>query len=401
MTKNCSAWLLGLFLWLLFPGGAMAADDFREWSRFAPVEIQGNSKYKAIFLTEEVYADAAPDLSDLRLVDSTGQQVPYYIQSGFSVRQQSETIMQARLTGTYQAGDDSYFDYAVITEANTDPAGNKLLISLPEGDFLKYCEVYGSYDGVKWQYLTKDYLYRVDGRQKNELSLGHTQKFGYYRVRLLNNGEGLTLGWLRLITSRDCSELAQYKQVKRLDYEIRNHNHETVITINNPHKLKIRRLLLTVDDNFQRMYGVYDDSKAVHPLHSGEIYSLRFAGVDIANKAITLNVPIVAPTVIIKIDNRDDRPLVIQDIQAEYYVDKLVFLPMENTPYRLYFGNDKARSPGYELQLQQKYIEQEQQDLCTLKATEANGRHPVIPVSGEYLFNIVIGPIPAEWSPHR
>ncbi len=390
MAKSCSLWFSALLCLLLFPAIAIAAEDFGEWSWFAPVEIHGDNKYKAVFLTEEVYEYASDNLTDLRLVESTGSQVPYYIRSGYTLHQQSETRMQARLEESFQAGDDSYFDYAVQSEVNTDPVGNKLVFTLPDRNFLKYCEVYGSYDGIKWQYVTKDYLYRVDGRQKNELSLGNTKKFSHYRIRLLSNTEGLALGRLELVANRDSSELARYEQVAGLKYEIRTQNRETVVIISNPHKLKIKRLVFDVDGNFQRAYGVYSDGKAAYPLQTGELYSLRFAGVDIAGKAITLNAPLPAPAITIKIDNRDDRPLVIKEIQAEYYIDKLVFPDMGNMPYRLYFGNAKAQSPAYELQLQQKYIEQEQQDLCTLQAAVANGRHAALMIKGDYLFNAAI-----------
>lgn len=379
-----------LVLWLS-PAHAFA-DDFSAWSRFAPVEFGGAGKYKAVFLTPEVYRHAAANLGDLRLADSTGRQVPYYIQSGELVRKQNETVIGSRLTDSFDAGDDSYFEYGLIVEDNTDPLGNRLVFALPVGVFVKHIEIYGSYDGVKWQYLAKDYIYRVDGREKKEVSLGGARKFHYYRIRLLDNVEKVSLKGLTMVSRRDVSDWTRYEQATQLEYEITGKNRQTVITLKNPYKLRLKRVVLDIDDNFQRPYGVYTDAKAAYPLQTGEIYNLRFAGVDVTSRAVEFKTATVTDTVVIKIDDRDDRPLAIKGITAEYYLDKLVLTDLGNTPYRLYFGNAKAETPKYELGLQRNYIEKENQDEGRLLAAESNQAAPQagLPVRSDYLFNAAI-----------
>jgi hypothetical protein len=375
----------------LSPSSALA-DDFSAWSRLAPVEIAGASKYKAIFLPPEVYQHALANLGDLRLVDSDGRQVPYYIQRGELVRKQSEVVIASRITDSFEAGYDSYFDFNLFVDENTDPLGNRLVFALPTGIFVKHIEIYGSHDGVKWQYLTRDYIYQVDGREKKEASLGGARKFRYYRIRLLDNVEKLALKGLTLVARKDISNWARYEQVTQMEYEITNLARQTVITLRNPYNLRIKRLVLDIDDNFQRSYSVYSDAKATHQVQTGEIYNLRFAGVDVSGKVIDFKAAVMTHEVIIKIDDRDDRPLAIKGIQAEYYIDKLVFSDMGNTPYRLYFGNAKAEPPKYELGLQRSYIEKENQDECRLLAVEGNQTTSQVElaVRSDYLFNAAI-----------
>jgi len=43
------------------------------------ITIEGSNKYSNIFLDEEVYHYAAEDLSDIRIIDDEGKNVPYYI----------------------------------------------------------------------------------------------------------------------------------------------------------------------------------------------------------------------------------------------------------------------------------------------------------------------------------
>ncbi len=392
MARIFSAVLLVLLAWL--PMGRAAADDFAAWSHSAPVEISGEGKYKALFLMPEVYAHAAANLADLRLVDSAGKQVPFYIQGGEVVRRESESVIAARLTDSFQGGDDSYFEYRLATDDNTDPLGNRLVFKLPAGVFVKHIEIYGSYDGVKWQLLARDYLYRVDGREKKEATLGGERKFRHYRIRVLDNAEKVALPEMSLVSRKAVSNWARYEQTARLAYavEVNGKDRQTVITVENPDRLRLKQLVLEVDDNFQRSYSAFTDAKAAHPAQTGEIYNLRFAGVAVDGRAIRFRTVPVTDRVVIKIDDRDDRPLAIRGIESEYYVDKLVFPDLGDKPYRLYFGNAKAEAPRYELGQQRGYIEKENQDECRLTAVEANQKTaPVwLPIKSEYLFNAAI-----------
>lgn len=70
MIKKISAIVLVTLL-LTFPSYAHTAE----------VKSEGEQPYKAVRLTPEVYRNANPDLSDLRVRDSKGKDIPYFIQS--------------------------------------------------------------------------------------------------------------------------------------------------------------------------------------------------------------------------------------------------------------------------------------------------------------------------------
>lgn len=390
MVKKYKYWLVGLFF-LLGTSTVMAADDFSEWNHWAPLKMEGDSPYKAVYLTEEVYQYALTNLNDLRIVDNLGQQVPYYIQGGSTLQQKNEMVISAQLKETFQQNDTTYFDYLISTSSTDDPIGNKLVFSLPNQNFLRHIEVYGSYDGHQWTKLRKDDLYWVDGLQKNEVLLGDDKKFHYYRIGLLDNVAAITLGKMDLILSHDSSQWASYKRVMKPEFQVEKRERETVITISNPHKLKIRRFIFDITGNFQRKYSVYQEAQETAPLQVGELYSLIFAGKDLKNKEILFKKSLDESNIVIKIQNQDDRPLVIHEIQAEYDIDKLVFPDLGNQPYRLYFGNSKVNQPNYELQLQKNYIEKENQDLCTLQTVEQNEKSKPDPViQGNLVFDVVI-----------
>ncbi len=396
MAKMNKAWFVGFLVAMLgIPALAFAA-DMSDWGRFAPLEIHGSNKYKAVFLTDEVYAHALPNLADLRLVDNASQHVPFYIQAGNVTLEQNETLITTRSILSFKKDDDRYFDYAVAVQTGIDPTANKLVFGLlPNRNFVKQIEIYGSYDNVKWQLVTNGQIYRVDGRIRNEVLLGEVRRFSYYRVKMPDNNDDLVPGEMKLAYAKYRAEWSRYERSFIPETEMKNEQRETIITVRNPNMLHIKRIVFDVGDNFQRNYSIFDDVRSLSPLQSGEIYNLQFSGVNIANKGISLRKQLSANAFVIKINNRDDRPLPIKEIRAEYFVDKLVFQDLGTGPYRLYFANSKAEKPVYEMALQQIFVEKEPQDNCIIAASLDNtGTTKFWPeIQDNYLVNGAIASI--------
>ena len=396
MAKMHKAWFVALLAGVLWVPSAALAADMSEWSHFALLEIQGSNKYKAVFLTDEVYAQALPDLSDLRLVDNANKKVPYYIQTGNISLEQKATWIATRPVLSFRKDEDSYFDYAVAIQPGIDPTANRVVFgSLPGRNFVRQIEVYGSYDNVKWQYVNNGQIYRVDGRVQNELLLGGVRRFSYYRVRVLDNSGDLSPGEMKLVYAENRADWTRYERSFVPEYEVKNGQRETIITVKNPNKLHIKRVVFDLEGNFQRNYSIYADVKAVSFLQAGEIYNLQFAGVNIANKGVAFKKQLSAEAFVIKINDRDDRPLQIKEIRVEYFVAKLVFQDLGDGPYRLYFGNAKTEKPVYELAMQRIFIERETQDNCNIQSGQVNNKPATLwpKIQDNYLVNGAIGAV--------
>lgn len=95
--------------------------------------------------------------------------------------------------------DDSIFDFEVTPLGkNVDIRGNSLKVSLPNENFLKHVEVYGSYDSIGWERVKLDDLYRIDSLTKDTIELDDKYSFRYYRLKVLNNVEGLSFPQMQL-----------------------------------------------------------------------------------------------------------------------------------------------------------------------------------------------------------
>lgn len=393
MGIKCS--FIAVLVWIVSMP-AFAAENLDAWNYSAPIHFEGNNKYKSLFLTEEVYEHVSSGLTDLRIVDAQGGYVPFYIQSGFNTLRKNEIIYGAEIVQRFKKNNDSYIDFAIIPlKNNTDVSGNHLIFELPTDNFLKHIEIYGSNDGDRWDYIGKDYIFRENGRKKNEVPIGK-RKYTYYRIVILNNPEDITLKTMSLSNNDTDNQWSSFVKTALINFDVKIDKNDSIVTLSNKQRLAIKQIILEVGDNFQRNYSVYGESLNGTLFKSGELYNLQLENIKVSDTKIDFGSnPISAPIIFVKIDNRDDRPLAIKSISIEYYIDKLIFPDIGNVPYQLYFGNNKATKPKYEIELQKAYIEKEQQDNSGLGAIQAKNRE--VPASSamnmKYVFNGIIAAV--------
>ena len=394
MNRICKVLIAALFIFALgLDGRALAEVGQQNWSHVAEIQAEGTSKYKAIFLDGTVYEQALPDLGDLRIIDGQGQFVPYYIRQGYAAEQQNTVTYPTSLISTIQELGDTLIDFRIHPiKVDEDIAGNKLVFMLPRCEFLKHVELYGGYDGFQWQWVKRDYLYRVKELEKNEIVLDNVKKFSYYRLRILDNAENITLMPSQLVRNVSNIQWQRYLQSTELPFELKTNNNTTVVTLQNSQHLRIKQINLDVEENFQRKFEVSADSQLI-AVKPAELYKLKFQNVDIVNTTINFgDRAAMASPIQLKIYNRDDRPLTIHKVVVAYFVDKLVFTDTGSPPYRLLWGNDKAVKPVYELALQAKYIEDEPQDVGTFGLAETASKKG-LPIPQVQLFNFVVAVI--------
>jgi hypothetical protein len=174
----------------------------------------------------------------------------------------------------------------------------------------------------------------------------------------------------------------------RLQKVVDHKENNTNITLTNIDRLKISSIKLTIPENHQRHYRILEDGRQIT---SGELTKLQLQDTNINRTTIQLPRPTNAAIIVIQIDNRDDRPLTIEDVRVDYKLDKVVFENTDSGPYTLYYGNPQAPKPSYDIERFRNHIENEPQDIVTL------GKQVLFPAPDEedpprldLLFNIVI-----------
>ncbi len=382
-----------LLLALLLPSvPVFATGSMQGWEYHREIYSGGDGSYKAFFLDDNVYRHARDDLADLRITGNDGGFVPYYIHTGTEAENITEIFYLSSLENSFKKHDDTFLDFLIYPlHENADITGNKLLFSLPQLNFLKNIELYGSHDGNAWEFIQRDMVYRIDNLSKNVVLLPETKKYGFYRVKIIDNTENITLG-LELAHSFREKEFENYQRSAVLPYDVKQEGSYTYLTMDNSNRLKIKSIELAVHENFQRVFEVYGDYQVL--LYRGELYTLQFSDYNIKNTRISFGpIPAAAEEIIIRISNLDNQPLDIAAVSVEYLVDKIVFEDIGSSGYRLYYGNQQASKPRYEIELYKSHVEREDQDFVTLGTTvrrEETG--PDLPAFRlDYVFNVIIG----------
>ncbi len=397
MSKVGMSKLLIPLLAIICPLGqlTLAGNNLDQWRGSAQISGPETHHYKAFFLNQPVYENCRPDLADLRIVDGNHEFVPYIVVEGYGSERESETIYPGRLIKEFKKKANRFFDFQISPpHQNVDITGNEIKLALPAENFLKKIEVYGSYDGIQWEKIGSAQVYRVDDLIKDRIDLSKPEKFSYYRIIILNNTENIQFQALQLIDKNLRRDWAAFQRTTRLNFEIINKTDHSLLTINNSRNLKIKRLSLAVTGNFNRKYLVYSDRDMEQPLQSGFIYNLKFQDLNISETAIELADNLCSsPVIKLKIINLDNRPLRITDLQIEYYIDQIIFEDSGTPPYRLYFGNSKARHPVYDMEFFRPHILKEPAD--SLNLTDFRIAKPkTIPADSKFnlslIFNIVI-----------
>ncbi|MFZ5642310.1 MAG: DUF3999 family protein [Bacillota bacterium] len=399
MQKKYKLLVLTLSLALLITGLAQTASAnaaLKSWSYYKEITTEGKDKYKYFYADNDIYSQSSQDLSDLRITDGKGNIIPYYLVNGWSGKTKKNTFYNSEVTARVNADNDTITDFKVIPlYKNEDISGNAVLLSLPRGDFYRNIEIYGSYDGKRWDHIRNDRIYSVEGIEKNKIDLGGAKKYGYYRIKLLDNLDYIYIDGLKLEHCAVETQFNTFQKTASLPYEINSSNGYTTITLHNEDKLRVKSITLDTEGNFKRQFEVnIKESDFPTRIFTGEIYNLQFRDLNVSQTNIDFSGrPISANQFFVKINDRDDRPLKIKSIMIEYYVDKVVFEESDSPPYRVYFGNPQATKPGYEIELLKEHVEKEKQNLCQLGAAITNSqeetRQP--PFKLEYVFNTVVG----------
>ncbi|MFZ5969903.1 MAG: DUF3999 family protein [Bacillota bacterium] len=403
MKKRLSVFLI-LFFVLSTSSTVFSDDPIEGWKYYKDIQGKQDDPYKAFFLDEDIYRNANDNLSDIRLVNEKNEFVPYFLSSNYlHTKNDMDIEFHGNKLNTYRKNNDTYTDFEILSSAeNEDVFGSKLVLSPDEKEFLKAVKVYGSYDNQLWDFLKDDQIYQVNDLKKTEIHLDTIHKYKYYRFQLIDNVEGISLQDLKLVYNEKEITYQQYKKTRAIkDYAVENTDNKTTILIENADHLKISGIqLLANTDIYNRTCQIYyseKDQKDFTYLLSDRIYKIHLKNYQAQKNEISIYDGIGyflrLDTIKIVIENQDDKPLDISEIQIDYYVDKVVYKKDESPSYKVYYGNSKAQKPSYDIEDYKQYIEGEQQELCTLSAEvklQTAASNPDKPFNYKLLLNSIV-----------
>ncbi len=154
-------------------GGSDSAYKYKK-ALLAPLVIEGD--FASIQLDKEIYLHTNEDLSDIRIVDSFHQEVPYHVS-------QSDSVTALPLISLSSESHST----EMVVETGRLPL--KKLSFLVEEAYVESFALYGS-DGQKWQLLRSGTLFAKNQAQlpvRVAIDLPISYRFAFMKIKLTHN----------------------------------------------------------------------------------------------------------------------------------------------------------------------------------------------------------------------
>ncbi|HHT97707.1 MAG TPA: hypothetical protein GXZ90_07420 [Clostridiales bacterium] len=359
-------------------------DNKSEWNFKREIVSDKESGYKYIMLDKDIYRETNSDLSDLIIMDSDDEPVPYFIENAKSITNENAHFYNSELTNSFYKNDDYYADFALLKTNDKDDLVdfviNKLTINIEtDKSFAKDIKVYGSHDDINWTHIENSSIYQISSNVNTNIQLDKS-KYKYYRIIIVDNIERLEINSIIGHNINTNYEIEHYTDVTNLDYEISELDGFTEVNISNTDNLKLNKLHIVVEGDFNREFKLYEAGELLKKgIITKKDSSINIADIDYHNSDIK-----------IVITNDDDKPIYIDNINAEFFVDELVFYCNGKDKYTLHYGKPNAVKPKYDIVHKKNDIKYKH-EIFLGEITQLNEVHEAVePPNYKLILNVVI-----------
>ena len=402
---------LGLLLALLATLTGSAALTPTEWQHRQALKVVAPGLTK-ISLPAITFDSAQPDLSDLRLIDANGQELPWLLQDSVisAGSHWGDNPSSPRSFRSSPQGDTTQ----LVIETGTTAPLEAIDLETTVPYFLKAAHVEISSDGNEWRSLGAAVpLFRQFGAEQLRLSLNR-HKAAFVRVTLDDfRSRKIDFAGAKLFGIQNNIEppplVPLGAQLTRRD-EFAN---ETVLTVtlDGAHvplaalgfeardPLFMRRVTVAIRE-------VQGAVSAERMIGAGTIYRVALDGAPVRAQ-LELPLAFNPPTreLLVHIHNGDSPPLTIDSVSAKQHPLNLLFLAPAAGAYSLLSGNPQAAAPRYDLAAFAGEMRKAEATIVTAGDLEAMpDYHPRESLGTAPLPDVPLAGAPldtAEWREHR
>ncbi|HRX17023.1 MAG TPA: hypothetical protein P5123_11975 [Spirochaetota bacterium] len=382
-----------LLLIIIYPF-FLSADDDRNNYRFSQTIVvpKTENDYIEVELDQRHYPVLNKDLSDLRIIDNQEKFHPFIIQKSRRTTVKRTTIYGCDLIDSGKLKRDDilyhYNDYQITSPPNEQNLNiNFINIITDNTEFSVQIEIYGRGERSSWTLLAKDTIYNLQNIKKNDVLFDVTSNHLFYRVLFLAPVNNTTDFDLKAGYDLTVTDTESFNKRFVMNFEIEEDQKQTVITLKNTNLLNLNSLQIKCPGLFKRRYDIRNNNRTIK---RGYIYSIINNTDTIEEKTISLETPDNSEELILTIYNEDDNPLSIEEIEAFYLIDKIIFKNDSDTSLTLLFGNSFAEKPVYDMEHYRDTIENSNKTEGTLLEPVENADFIEVKNSGKTLFSILI-----------
>jgi hypothetical protein len=340
-------------LWLLLLLSSISFGQYNDYRYYR--NISGiKEQWHQFDLPNEIFSKVSRDLSDIRILGITNKndsiEVPYILQ--VAREHQAEKNIPFALIN--QAKNENGFYYTVQIPAETSI--NQISLDFKQQNFDWKVTLEGSQDQKKWFSILQDY--RILSIKNGLTDFDFTRlvfpdaRFRYYRILIKTNTNP------ELVSSRvSLKETRQgiYKKYPAYTFAIKDDKQfkRSIIDITLMLPVPVSRLKISVKDSIDYFRPVsiqYTTDSVKTPEGWNYVYSTFQTGTlnSFEKNEFSFESQTCRKLRLI-IDNMDNRPLLIDSIDIEGYLHRLIARFDQPAEYFLYYGQPKAVKPDYDI----------------------------------------------------
>ncbi|MCH5184823.1 MAG: hypothetical protein J1F64_01730 [Oscillospiraceae bacterium] len=305
-----------------------------------PEDISG---YTAVPIDAQMYSLLRPDFGDIRLYDSGGNAVPYFIHTLRTPADgtAADKVYPLAKSDSFVKNGALYIDFALAGEYSSDIRASGMALVCGPGSFAVSAQINGSYDGLVWTYICDENIYSVETAEKLSISFSEPQKYTHYRIRLSNGRTVPQITGAELRFREDIPDGIKITSSCDIEYTAEEDGKNTVIRLPSAKNMIVDRFIIETDDMFSRSVS--------YPGGSQIIRRLDFDGETISDTEIKPGNTKIPENFTLNIYNGDDAPINIKGIKAVYYENYIIF-KTPSPPCRLEFGDPELLPPVYDIE---------------------------------------------------
>ena len=323
-----------------------------DWAFSQSVKVASPGLVK-IRLPTPTVSEAQPSLGDIRLLDSSGQEMAFLIQRPArttSILSPVESFQTSLSDGRTMASGQ-------VSRLQRDSIFDRVQIQTPASEFLKAATVQISQDCTVWQTVARDQpLFRMrDGAEKLDVSFPPS-RLACVRLTLDDHksqpipAQALSLrsqaaepAGLDHVEAAVLDESSDASQTRlRLQFTANNLMLAS-LRIDTPSPFFMRHVIL-----LSRMFR--DGSIQESPIGEGTVYRMVPAGVGLTESLrVPLTTQVPEREVVVRIMNGDSRPLAVRRVEFEVIPAEMIFFSQQPGDYTLLAGNPTAPQKSYDV----------------------------------------------------
>lgn len=368
--------LILFIAFLILPMVCLASFNINEWKYYKDINQTQDGLAKFV-LDDELFAGAKDGLADLRIIDNDNTEVPYKVLVGES-KTKSEVFYPKMLNNSFVFGESS----SVILDLGREGVSiNRLKINTASENFQRNVVVYGSDNSNDWKILKDNaYIYDYTDKKGNIKTQNTTVNFSesiYRYLKLeISDPENSPVRISNVEALNYIQEKA--KEVQRNPKFSVNQNDgdkksEIIIDLGAKGIPTSKLLLKVTDKNFNRSILVYRGSDESKWNFIDNDYIFRYNTPKFTGEKLEVNFSETSDRYIkVVIQNKDNQALDIAGLVSFYHYREVVFQADGGKNYKVYYGNENAGFPEYDLEKFFQYLNLEESKTVSLSVQKNN-----------------------------